>query len=327
MDRREFLAAAAAPLLLGVAPGAFARPSGGTPLALVTADLESSIVAVNVATGGVHRRLHVPADPRSIESIGVFGALVAHTAGGRMTLIDSDLRVHSIAGEFGAPRYSAVSPGYSAVSPEPRLAYVTDSAREEVVVVDVRGRRVAGRVSVGGPCRHLGIDRAGTRLWVALGNKAEAIAVLSLAEPRRPRLVDTIRPPFLAHDVGFTPAGRRVWVTSGDRGRIAIYDVRSGKLVRTIAGDAPPQHVTFMGDRAFVTSGDDALLRVHALDGRLLRSATVPAGSYNVQQGGRWILTPSLSEGTLSSFSARGAPLLELRVARSSHDACFIVGT
>jgi hypothetical protein len=91
--------------------------------------------------------------------------------------------------------------------------------------------------------------------------------------------------------------------------------------------------VTFAGDRAFVTSGDDAVLRVHALDGRLLRSASVPPGSYNVQVSGadprarRWILTPSLSAGTLCTFTPRGAALAELRVARSSHDACFLVGT
>jgi hypothetical protein len=88
-----------------------------------------------------------------------------------------------------------------------------------------------------------------------------------------------------------------------------------------------------MRDRAFVTSGDDAVLRVHALDGRRLRSAPVPAGSYNVQgswddrRARRWILTPSLSAGTLTTFSPAGAALGELRVARSSHDACFIVGT
>jgi DNA-binding beta-propeller fold protein YncE len=237
-----------------------------------------------------------------------------------MTLIDSDLGVHPITGSFGAPRYTAVSPDH-------RLAYVTDSARQELVVVDVLGRRVVGRVGVAGPARHVGIDRDGTRLWVALGSKAAALAVLSLAEPGHPRVVRTIRPPFLAHDVGFTPGGRRVWVTSGDSRRIAIYDALTGRLVRTIAGDAPPQHVTFMGDRAFVTSGDDAVLRVHALDGRLLRSAPVPVGSYNVQHGHRWILSPSLSEGTLCSFTPRGTPMHELRVARSSHDACFIVGT
>jgi DNA-binding beta-propeller fold protein YncE len=315
MDRREFLAAAAAPLVLGVVPPALARSRGGALVALVTADLESSIVVVELSTGRILRRLATPPDPRSVESVGVVGALVAHTAGGQMTLVDSNLRVHPISGSFGAPRYTAVSP-------DRRFAYVTDSERHEVVVVELLGRRVIGRIAVGGPCRHLSIDRAGTRLWAALGNKAGRVAVLSLAEPRRPRLVGTIRPPFLAHDVGFTPGGRRVWVTSGDRGRIAIYDARSGELVRTLRADAPPQHVTFMGDRAFVTSGNDALLRVHALDGRLLRSAPVPAGSYNVQQGWRWILTPSLSQGTLCAFSPRGAQLQELRVARSSHDAC-----
>jgi DNA-binding beta-propeller fold protein YncE len=326
MDRREFLAAAAGPLVAGVVPSALAAPLGGTPLALVTADLEASIVAVDVTTGKVLRRLETPADPRSIESIGVVGALVAHTARGELTLVDSDLRVRPVTGTFGAPRYTAVSP-------DRRFAYVTDSERREVAVVDVRGRRVVGRVPVGGPARHLAIDRAGSRLWVALGNKAPSLAVLSLADPQRPRVVGTIRPPFLAHDVGFTPGGRRVWVTSGDRGRLAIYDARTGAVVRVLKGDAPPQHVTFLGDRAFVTSGDDAVLRVHALDGRLLRSRPVPPGSYNVQHSDddprarRWVLTPSLSEGTLCTFSPRGALLHELRVARSSHDACFVVGT
>ena len=141
----------------------------------------------------------------------------------------------------------------------------------------------------------------------------------------RPRVVGHVRPPFLAHDVGFTPGGRRVWVTSGDRGRIAIYEAATARLVRTLAADAPPQHVTFLDDRAFVTSGDDAILRIHALDGRLLRSAPVPGGSYNVQQGFGLILTPSLSQGTLCTFSARGAPLERRHVARSSHDACFVM--
>ncbi len=317
MNRREFLAAAAAPLVLGVAPGALAKSSGGTPLALVTADLESHVVAVELSSGRVYRRLQTPADPRSIESIGARAALVAHTAAGRLTLIDSDLRVRPVKGDLGEPRYAAVSP-------DRRFAYVTDSGRREIAVVDVHGRRLVGRVPVGGPCRHLGIDRAGSRLWVALGNTATELAVLSLADPGRPRVVGRVRPPFLAHDVGFTPGGRRVWVTSGDSRRIAIYEA-DGELVRTLGADAPPQHVTFIGNRAFVTSGDDAVLRVHALDGRLLRSTAIPGGSFNVQQGWGVVLTPSLSQGTLCVFSERGARMEQLRVARSSHDACFVM--
>ena len=318
MDRREFLAAAATPLLLGLAPPP-ARAGGGTPLALVTADLEAAIVAIDLSTGRVHRRLATPEGPRSIESSGDGAALVAHTESGRMSVVEArTLKVFPVGGAFAEPRYAAIEPSG-------RLAYVTDSGRREIVVVDLRARRAIARTEVGGPARHLSLDRSGTRLWVALGTKARDIAVLDVAQPERPRLVGEIRPPFLAHDVGFTPGGRRVWVTSGDRGRIAIYEARTGMLVRTIDADAPPQHVTFLGDRAFVTSGDDAVLRVHAVDGRLLRSAPVPAGSFNVQQGWGMILTPSLEQGTLCVLSARGVLLERLSVARSSHDACFLM--
>lgn len=317
MDRRDFLVVAAAPLLLGVTP-ALARRAGGVPLALVTADLESSIVAVELSTGRVYRRLRTPADPRSIESIGGRGAIVAHTGSGRISLVDSSLAVRPIRGPFGAPRYSAVSP-------DGRLAYVTDSERREVAIVDLRARRVVQRVPVGGPARHLSLDPAGRRLWVVLGSKSAEIAIVGLDHPRGPRVIDRVEPPFLAHDVGYEPRGAQVWVTSGDRGRLAVYDDHGVRLLRTLRGDAPPQHVTFLGGHAFVTSGDDAVLRIHGLDGRLLRSAAVPAGSYNVQHGFGTILTPSLSQGTLCTFSARGAPLERVRVARSSHDACFVM--
>ncbi len=246
-------------------------------------------------------------------------ALVAHTGRGEVTLVDAgNFGLFQIEGAFSAPRYTAAHPGG-------RLAYVTDSERAEIAVVDVRRARVVARTAVGGPARHLGIDRSGRRLWVALGTAATTIAVIDLARPAQPRVVGEVRPPFLAHDIGFTPGGHRVWVTSGDRGRLAIYEARTGQLVRTLAGDAPPQHVAFMGDRAFVTSGDDAVLRVHRLDGRLLRSAPVPAGSFNVQQGGNYVLTPSLSQGTLCVVTPRGVPVEELQLARSSHDACFVM--
>ena len=324
MDRRRFLAAAAAPLVLGPlldgsVPGALARGLGGTPLALVTADLESSVVAVNLSTGRVHRRLRTLAGPRSIETV-LGGALVAHTALGRLTLVDSRLGVHELEGELGAPRYAAAAPGG-------RYAYVSDSARAEIAVVDLRARRVVGRVQVGGPVRHLSIDRSGRRLWAALGNVAPTVAILDTSRPAHPRLVGRIRPPFNAHDVGFTPGGKRVWLTSGDRESLAIYDARTARLLKTLPGDAPPQHVTFLGDRAYVSSGDDGVLRVHRLDGRLLRTTRIPIGSYNVQQGWGAILTPSLSQGTICMLSERGRVRLHRNVARSSHDACVVVGT
>jgi hypothetical protein len=117
-----------------------------------------------------------------------------------------------------------------------------------------------------------------------------------------------------------------VWVSSGDRGALAIYDRRTGTVLRRLAADSPPQHVTFFGGRAYVTSGEDGTLRVHRVsDGHLLRTTRVPIGSYNVQEAFGWIVTPSLDRGTFCVLDRRGRLLRRVQVAPSSHDACFVM--
>ena len=314
MDRRRFIVGAAA---LAAAPGALARVGGGTPLALVTADLESRITAVELSGGRVVRHIATLEDPRSIEPVLQYDALVAHTAAGAVSLIDGlRLRVRKVLRGFSEPRYTAAER-------LTRHAYVSDSGTGEIVVVDTVEGRVVARAEVGEGVRHLSLGRSNRRLWVALGTEAERIAIVDVTEPTRLRVLAHVEPPFLAHDVGFAPDGR-IWVSSGDRRSLALYDGR-GRLLRELDGDAPPQHVTFFGGRAFVTSGDDGLLRVHALDGRLLRTQRIPLGSYNVQRGWRRVLTPSLSQGTLCTLDAAGRVLTRTHVARSSHDACFVL--
>jgi hypothetical protein len=184
---------------------------------------------------------------------------------------------------------------------------------------------VLHRVGVDGPARHVSVSQTGTRLWTALGPTASRIAILDTSTPERPRLVRRIRPPFLAHDVAiWSPAGS-VWVTSGDRRRIAIYRLNGAKFVGQIPAAAPPQHVAFVAGRAFVASGDDASVRVHAVgSGRLERTTAVPEGSYNVTTGGGRVATPSLERGTIAILDRAGRMLHERHIAASSHDACWI---
>jgi len=320
MNRREFVAAAAAAPFLLRSGDALARLGGGTPYALVTADTEAHVAVVYLTTRKVVRRIPTLAGPRSIESDrrGRF-AVVAHTAGGAVSIIDGwTLQVSHVLRGFSEPRYTAISP-------DGRHAFVSDSKLGEVVTVDVAKGRIVGRGRVLGPARHLSLSPDGKTLWVSLGTKAAEIVVVDVSTPAAPRGVRRFRPPFLAHDVGFEPDGRRVWVTSGDRGALARYTA-SGRLLQRLSADAPPQHVTFSGDRAYVTSGDDSSLHVHALrDGRVLRTTAVPVGSYNVQEGWGFVFTPSLERGTLCILDERGRLLRQLRVAASSHDACFVM--
>ncbi|HWJ33010.1 MAG TPA: hypothetical protein VNR59_11775 [Gaiellaceae bacterium] len=306
MNRREFLAAAAA------VP--FALQQQRT-LALVTADTESAVVAVDPFSGRVVRRIHTRPDPRSIERVGET-AVVAHTATGELSLLRGLAVWHLVEG-FEEPRYTAAAP-------DGRYAFVTDSGRKELAVVDVLRARVVARVHLGGWPRHVSIDRSGRTLWVALGTAARELAVVDVTRPLQPRRVGTIRPPFRLHDVGFVPGTRQVWISSGDRGALAVYDARTGRVLRRLPAGSPPQHVTFHGANAYVTSGDDGTLRVHALaDGRLVRQTRIPVGSYNVQRGPGRILTPSLERGTLCVLDTAGHVSRTILVAHSSHDACF----
>jgi hypothetical protein len=201
---------------------------------------------------------------------------------------------------------------------------VSDAKRGEVVALDVLRGRVLARAPVGALARHITIDPSGRTLWISLGTKAREVAVVDVSQRARPRLVRRFEPPFLAHDVGWAPDGHHVWLSSGDRNELAVYSARSGRVRSRVPGDEPPQHVTFRGERAYVSSGESGTLRVHRVGGRELRATAVPEDSYNVQQANGWVVTPGLGRGTLCILDSRGRVLRREIVARSSHDACIV---
>jgi DNA-binding beta-propeller fold protein YncE len=320
MDRREFLlAAAAAPVALAIEPRALAARLGGTPVAFVTADLESHVVVVDLATASVVTRIRTRPGPPSVESMHDWIAVVAHTEHGVVTLLDAGTYgVRAELDGFEAPRYTVVHPRLP-------LAYVTDSSREEVVVVDAKRALVLRRVRVPGPARHLSIRPDGRRLLTVLGNAAPHVAVLDTGDARRPELVRTLLPPFPAHDVAFAPDGRTVWLTSGSERRIALYRGERGPTRLLVAGWSP-QHVTFSRRKAVVASGDDGTVRRHRLDGELVRDARVPVGSYNVTFGWSRLGTPSLGGGTVCVLDSNGRVPIVRAGARAAHDACIVFG-
>lgn len=319
MDRRQLLVAAgAAAVSLARSPVAFASRVGETPQVYVTADLESHVVVLELRTGRVLERIRTGPGPRSIEAVRQTIAVVAHTEHGVVSLLDATTgRLRAEVEGFAAPRYTAVLPGGS-------YAYVTDSEREEVVVLDADRGRVLWRTAVPGPARHISLSPDGGTLWTVLGTAAAHIAVLDTSDQRRPRLARTLAPPFLAHDVVFAPDGRSAWVTSGDERALAIY--RGRKPARLLEAGAPPQHVAFGREKAFVASGDDGTVRRHRLDGELVREARVPIGSYNLTFDWAGLVSPSLATGTLSALDRNGRVRMVRKVARAAHDACIVIG-
>ena len=269
MNRREFVVGG---LALACAPRAFA--AARSPVALVTADEESRLVVIDLASGKVLRHVPTLASPRSIETVGET-AVVAHSEHGAVSLV-RDLEVVRVLRGFGEPRYTAAHP-------DGRHAYVTDAARGEVVALDVVRGRVVAREQVGARARHITISP----------NGRDAVGRARLEGARRSRSsmcrIERGRSSSARSGRRFSrtmSAGRRTAPRLGELGRPAgARGLRRAHRPRRRAprGDWPPQHVTFAGRLAYVTSGWSGTVRVHRVDGRELRRNPVPLGSYNVQ--------------------------------------------
>jgi DNA-binding beta-propeller fold protein YncE len=295
VDRREFIMRSAA-VSLGLRRTA--------PVALVTCDEEARLALVDLRTFRILGHVATPPDPRAVETVGDV-AVVCHTAAGAGSVVDRT-RVRHVVRGFVEPRYVAAHP-------DGRHAFVTDSGRSGVALLDTRHGVVAGTVSLSGWARHLTISPDGSRLCVGLGSASEHV---SFVRTRPFRHEGDLAPGFLAHDVGFAPDGR-LWITSGASRLLAVGDVHH-------SADLAPQHVTFGNGRVFVTSGDSGTLHVQAHDGRVLTRTAIPVGSYNVQFSHGRVVTPSLSRGTLTILDAAGRRLAIVQVSSSCHDACVL---
>jgi DNA-binding beta-propeller fold protein YncE len=325
MNRRELLlAAAAAPAVLALPAAARAAAQGGTPFALVTSDRDDRVLVVRLTDLKVVRSLAVPDQPHGIEAVdGLGAALVLSERSGTITVLDVNGRsVRRVLEGFQGPRYAAGEP-----SGGPH-AYVSDDKAGQVIAIDVPRARVIGRAEVGEGARHITISPDGTRVVTSLGTKAPRLALVDVSRPQRPRLLRTFPADDLAHDVAFSPDGRHLWISSGAEHRLAVHDAASLRPLRSLAGDAPPQHVTFdeVAGRVYVASGGSGTLRTYRMaDAQLIGTRRVPAGSYNVCADAGRVITPSLELGTLTLLDHRG--LRSVRIAPNAHDACLVVDT
>ena len=306
-------------LLLAVlaVPASHAARMGGHPVALVTAETENQLLVVGLTTGKVEQRLRMPADPQNVEADDRTVVVVSSRAGA-VTLLDAKrLRVTRTFRGFASPHIAKLSPdgGY---------AYVTDDTRGQLVVIGLARKQILRRVFVGLGAHHMDFSPDGRRLWIALGERARTVVLLTTMQRARPRVVGRFEPGGLVHDLAFAPGGRRVWITYDDRPSVGVFDARTRRLLFTIPGGSPPQHVAF-GHFAFVTSGNDGRLRIFSRRGRLQGVAHTPDGSFNLGLGGGLVLMSSLTQGTVTSFRGNGHLLWTRKLAPAARDVALVV--
>jgi len=293
-------------------------PPAVRPLrALVTAQTQDRLLVTTVPGGRVVRTVTIPGGPSYVDATNRV-IVVVSTGSGTVTLLDRrTLGVIKVFRGFSSPHIPAISP-------DGRYAYVTDDGSGELSVIGLYDDRLLSRVFVGAGAHHLAFSPDERSVWVALGQSAQTLTVLSTATLGRPRVIGHIEPPFLAHDLLFTPGGDVAWVTSANTDYVGVFDVQTGRLLYRIPAGPPPQHLAFSDGYAYITSGyGSSIERVELDSGAVLRRVYAPYGSFDLDAAGGYVVTASLLRGTLAIYNDQLRLLRVAALAPSTEDVAL----
>lgn len=243
-------------------------------------------VATTIPVGISPHNVQVAPDGRTVLLVGSAAMDMSEQATGQqghgadmpgtLLMLAADARDTS-----GAVRVPVSSdPAHAVTSPDGRLAFVTSSGQDAVIVVDLGTRRVVDTIPTGAYPHGLRLSPDGRELYVATVT-ANAVSVIDIAEAREVARIPVGRAPV---QVGFLPDGGRAYVTLRDENAVASIDTRTRRVVaRVRVGNAPIQLMATPDGRYVYVANQgtkarpDSTVSVIAAD-RDSVVATIPAG-------------------------------------------------
>jgi DNA-binding beta-propeller fold protein YncE len=288
--------------------------------ALVTAESENRLLIVDLPSGRVVRRIALPSDPEDVSAnSGACSTVVVVSAAGRkVTVLDREtMNRRGVLGGFVAPHIPAIDPGG-------QYAYVTDDPRGTVTAIYLGDARVTSTIEVGAGAHHLSFDPNHPRAWVALGESARTIVVLSTRRIDHPRVIGRFDPGPAVHDLSFSPDGQRVWATSATGPDVAVFDAQTRRVLFHVPVGPSPQHVALHGRYAYLTSGYGSTIeQVDARTGHIVHRASTPYGSFELAADGRYVVVSSLLRGTLAIFTPQLKPVRVVKLAPATREVAL----
>lgn len=127
-------------------------------------------------------------------------------------------------------------PAHVVVSPDGRLAYVTNGGDNTVSVIDTSARSLVATIPVGPFPHGLRISPDGKEVYVA-NLKGGTVSVIDTASQKAVAQVAVGKGPA---QTGFTPDGRWAFVSLSQENAVAVIDPATRKVIRKVAVGAVP---------------------------------------------------------------------------------------
>jgi YVTN family beta-propeller protein/VCBS repeat-containing protein len=263
--------------------------SDGTKLYVTNTGSNSvSIIDTTAPTPTVIATIPVGLGPSSI-AVSPYGSrvYVVNTSGGTVSVIDTALR--QVIGTLGV----GYMPGAVAINPDGTRLYVTRKWGNSVLVIDTTmpTPKILSEVTVGAAPSSVAVS--GTRAFVANQN-SNTVSVIDTTAPS-PKVIATIA-------VGRAPtsivlsADETAAFVAGSFDTVAVIDVGSNAIIRTVSLDARPE----WGAQTLALNADGTRLYVSDQYDRALRSMSLVTGT-SMTTGQSSLAIPGAGGRTLSA--------------------------
>ena len=173
----------------------------------------------------------------------------------------------------------ANGPGMVIFSPDGRYGYVCSSFTPQTLIIDVRTRRVAGRVAQPSPfCPNIAAAPRGDQVWFTLKDTGKVVAFDARPPFNVLREIDT--GPITNHvNFAVTARGQLAYVTVGGLNEVQVFRTDTFERIATIPTGPLPHGIWPSGDGTRMYVGIENGDAVSAIDTKLQQIvATIPTG-------------------------------------------------
>ena len=167
-------------------------------------------------------------------------------AAGSTVVPDPSLAIPTFDGD---PVRVGATPGFVAISPDGRLAYIARREAGVVTVVDTSINKVLADVPIpAGPPQYIAFAPDGRRAYVSVYNADLTINAVAVLDTRTTKLMETIPVNKKPYALAVSPDQKFVYVPSHDAAVIDIIDIAANKVVKSVPVAPNPHWVTFDAD-------------------------------------------------------------------------------
>ena len=281
----------------------------------------NSISVIDLSTGQVKdiatrispHNVQVSRDGRLLLAVGTVAAMTGNQSPmkmndddkmerGRLLILDAESMAIGSAVEIEIGRH----PAHVIIDAQGKLAYVTNSEDNNVLVIDVAQKKVVGEIKTGKFPHGLRMSPDGREIYVANVND-NSVSVIDVAQSKEVTRVPVGKAPA---QVGFAPDGRRAYVSLGDENSVAVIDTAQRKKIATVAVGRNPVQVFATPDGRYVyvanqgteTNPDDTVSVIDATNNSVVATIETGKGAHGVvvSDDGRRAFITNIVDDTVS---------------------------